>query len=91
MVKSSTGAQGHGAKRFYVRKLKRRTAQACILTLLISGGASGCEKYLLSKDNRFLAEACGNQAEIVERIRVIPLVRSSSATRALPASLGHKE
>jgi hypothetical protein len=44
----------------------------CILTLRISGGTSGCEKYLLSKDNGFLDEAFDNEREIVREPSVDP-------------------
>jgi hypothetical protein len=58
------------------------------------------EKYFLSRDNGFLGETFGNEWKLSAseasiappsgRTLVIPLARSSSATRALVASLGHR-
>jgi hypothetical protein len=42
------------------------------LTFRTFGGTSGCEKYLLSKDNGFLDEAFGNEREIVREPSVDP-------------------
>jgi hypothetical protein len=79
----------------------RELQRSGILASRIFAGTGDSEKYLLSKDNGFLDEAFGNEWEIVRepgidpaferRTLVIPLARSSSATRALFASLGHEQ
>jgi hypothetical protein len=77
------------------------TLKSCILTLPIFGGTSGCEKYLLWKRTGFLTrlsvtngKLSASQASMLPtsgRTLVMPLTRSSSATRALVASLGDEQ
>jgi len=48
------------------------------LTFRTFGGTSGCEKYLLSKDNGFLDEAFGNEREIVREPGVDPAFKRAN-------------
>jgi hypothetical protein len=73
----------------------------CILTLRISGGTGGCENTFFHSTPGFLTrpsvtngKSYASQASMPPssgRTLVIPLARSSSATRALVASLGHEQ
>jgi hypothetical protein len=64
-------------------------------------GGPACDSYLLSGYNGFLDEASVTKGKLSAthasmppssgRTLVIPLARSSSATRALVASLGHEQ
>ena len=78
-----------------------REDRSCIFDIADLTAHRGYEKYFLSEENGFLTRLSvtngkldASQASMPPssgRTLVIPLARSSSATRALVASLGHEQ